>query len=215
MTSPADVAAFHAAYDVHPDDRVRFFGAVAEALPDVRTVLYPGSYVDIAASVWFDDVTYVDLDRRTPRFFGQHAAVGELVARKRSAIGRPTEPAPTITFHHADYREPLPVDDESVDLLVSMYAGFISEHCSRSLRPGGHLVTNNSHGDASMATLDPGFALVAVVTSESGHYRVVDHDLDRFLVPKNGAPPTRDELHRTQRGIAYTTPAFAYVFRRD
>ena len=79
MTSPADVVRFHAEYDRHPDDRVRLFGAVARHLPPSTPVLYPGSYVDIAPSVWFDQVTYIDIDKRAARFFGESDAVVDLV----------------------------------------------------------------------------------------------------------------------------------------
>ena len=52
----------------HPGDRVGLFSAVAGAL-EASTVLYPGSYIDIAPSFVFDHVTYVDIDRRAARFF--------------------------------------------------------------------------------------------------------------------------------------------------
>ena len=213
MTSPADVAAFHAEYDRHTDDRIRLFRAVAAHIPRTEPVLYPGSYVDIAPSVWFDEVTYVDLDKRANRFFAQEAKVGALINAKRAAADADVEAAPRVAFEHADYREPLSVADGSVGLLVSLYAGFISEHCSRYLRSGGRLLVNDSHGDASMASLDPAYRLSAVVLSRSGDYRVSSDDLDRHLQPK-AAAPTVAGLHERQRGVAYTTSPFAYVFTR-
>lgn len=152
MTSPTDVAAFHAEYDRHPDDRIRLFRAVATLVPRSEPVLYPGSYVDIAPSVWFDAVTYADMDKRANRFFSQEDAVTALIRSKRAAAGADLDPAPQIAFEHADYREPMSPADGSVGLLVSLYAGFVSEHCTRYLRSGGRLLVNNSHGDASMAT---------------------------------------------------------------
>ncbi len=217
MTSPADVAAFHREFDRHPDDRVRLFAAVRELVPGGAdaAVLYPGSYVDIGPSVWFDDVTYVDLDKRAARFFATTGQVADLVAAKRAAVGRRQGDPTGIAFHHADYADELPIEDGSIDLLVSLYAGFISEHCTRYVRPGGLLVANNSHGDASMASLDPANELVAVVRSVDGGYRATTADPDRDLRPKRGHHPTVDELHQLGRGIAYTRPAFAYVFRRS
>lgn len=213
MVSPTDVAAFHADYDRHPGDRVRLFAAVAAAIPTAAAVLYPGSYVDLAPSVWFDDVTYVDMDKRAARFFAQTDDVAALIARERRSAGRPATPEPRFAFHHLDYRSDLPVADRSVDLLVSLYAGFISEHATRHLRTGGHLLANDSHGDASMATLDPRFELAGVVLSAEGDYRVATDGLDPYLEPKRGAPPTVEQLHETNRGIAYTRPGFAYLFR--
>lgn len=211
MTSPTDVARFHAEYDRHADDRVRLFGALTSFVSPDQRVLYPGSYVDIAPSVWFDDVTYVDIDKRASRFFGQSETVRSLVDAKRQRAGSP-ERSIEIVFHHADYREQIPVDDHSMDVLVSLYAGFISESCSRYVRPGGLLVVNDSHGDASMASLDARCELVAVVESRADDYVVTTNGLESFLQTKRGTPATREELLATNRGIRYSTSPFAYVF---
>ena len=212
---PVDVAAQHASYDRHPDDRVRLFEAVAAVLPTSTAVLYPGSFIDIGPSVWFDQVTYVDSDRRAARFFAQAGDVGRLVISKRMAAGAPSASAPEVRFHGIDYRRPMPFDNRSIDLLVSLYAGLVSEYCTRYLRPGGILLANNSHGDGSLAALDPGYALCGVVTCRDGRYRVTTDRLAAYLVPKRGFPPTAGELHRNNRGIAYTRAPFAYLFRRS
>jgi len=216
VTSPRDVGLFHAEFDRHPDDRIRLFEALSTAI-DPDSILYPGSYVDIAPSVFFDDVEYVDTDKRAAVFFGERDGVRDLIARKRSAIGgdRASTDEFRVGFQHTDYSGHLPVDDASVQLLVSLYAGFVSEHCTRYLAPGGWLLANNSHGDASMASLDPQYDLTAVVTHREGRYRIRTDDLDSCLVPKKGEPPTVDELHQSGRGVAYTTSPFAYVFRRS
>ena len=77
-----------------------------------------------------------------------------------------------MRFIGADYTDPLGLDDGGFDLLISMYAGFISEHCTRYLRVGGTLLVNPSHGDAAMASIDPRYRLTGVVTSRSGGYSV-------------------------------------------
>ncbi|MEM7271963.1 MAG: hypothetical protein AAF547_02680 [Actinomycetota bacterium] len=219
MTSPADVAAFHREFDRHPDDRVRLFAAFRELLPADASVLYPGSYVDIGPSVWFDRVIYVDIDKRAARFFAEADQVDELVTTKRQAFDRADRPGaggpPVVTFHHLDYRDDLPIGERSVDAVVSLYAGFISSYCTRYLRPGGLLLANNSHGDASMASLDPDYELAAVLDHAGGRYRVITTGLDPYLQPKRGEAPTAEELQSLGRGIAYTRSAFAYVFRRN
>lgn len=194
--------------DRHAGDRERLFRAVAE-FTDARTVLYPGSFVDLAPSLVWPIVTYVDVDRRAARFFADADGVAEILA----AHG--VDPAERdITFVHADYTEPLPLDDASFDLLVSLYAGFVSEHCTRHLRPGGMLLVNPSHGDAAMASIDPRFRLSAVVASRDGRYAVSTADLDSYLVPKRDTDVTAELLHRTGRGVAYTRSPFAYLFQR-
>ena len=84
----------------------------------------------------------------------------------------------------------------------------------RLLRVGGHLVADNSHGDASMAALDPDFELVGVYTRRDERFSFSSRGLDSRMIPKKGAPPTREELERTTRGPGFTRPAAGYVFRR-
>lgn len=188
-------------------DRRPLFRAVAEST-GAASALYPGSYVDVAPSFSIPDVTYVDVDRRANRFFGDRAGVEEIV---RAEVGTA---ARTIAFVHADYTDELPLADEAFDLLISLYAGFVSEHCTRHLRVGGTLLVNSSHGDAAMASIDDRYELAGVVTSRNGVYRVSTDDLDRYLVPKRPTEITVEMLHDSGRGIAYTTSPFAYLFRR-
>jgi hypothetical protein len=122
----------------HPGDRDRLFAAVAEAVPEVSTALYPGSYVDVAPSFVFDAVTYVDIDRRAERFFADSDGVNEIIAKSRTAH----TPA-TWDFIPSDYSN-LSLPDKQFDLLISLYAGFVSEHCTSFLRHGGHLLANQA-----------------------------------------------------------------------
>ena len=192
----------------HDGDRQRLFAAVDDAV-DVRRVLYPGSFVDVAASFVFPSVTYVDIDRRAPRFFDDVGGVNEIIAAHR-----PNSWSPTVAFIHADYGDTLDLPDEDFDLLVSLYAGFVSEHCTRYLRVGGTLLVNPSHGDAAMASIDDRYRLSGVVHHRDGRYSIAEHDLDTYLVPKKPVELTAELLHRTRRGIAYTTSPFAYLFER-
>jgi len=194
--------------DRHTGDRERLFRAVAAAFP-IDNVLYPGCYVDIAASFVFPSVTYVDTDSRAAAFFSDTAGVNEIIA------GHSVPPDEhSVRFVHANYEHDLGLDDDSFDLLVSLYGGFVSEHCTRYLRVGGWLLVNPSHGDTTLASIDPRYVLDAVVRSLSGTYRVTKGDLAGFLIQKKPIDLTPEILHRRGRGVAYTKPAFAYVFRR-
>jgi hypothetical protein len=197
-----------AAQDRHEGDRWRLFSAVAGAV-EATEVLYPGSYVDIAPSMVFPSVTYVDVDRRAERFFADRTGVLAIVAAHH---GSPLDPQ--IRFLNADYTTELGLPDQHFDLLVSLYAGFVSEHCTQHLKIGGTLLVNPSHGDAAMAAIDPRYELAGVVRSRSGAYRVETSQLERFLIPKKPGVVTADLLHERGRGIAYTTSPFAYLFRR-
>ena len=186
-------------------DELGLFRAVAR-FAAVERALYPGSYIHITPSVVFDDVVYVDTDTKAKRFFRELDDVHALVMQLRG-----DQQPIRIGFHGVDYGE-VPEPAASFDLLISLYAGFVSEACGWLLRPGGLLLVNNSHGDASMAAFDPLFELVAAITRRD---RLRTDELDTYLQPKSGQTPTIDDLRRTGRGVAFTRDAKAYLFRRS
>jgi hypothetical protein len=190
----------------HPGDRLRLFTAVAGAI-DACTVFYPGCYVDVAPSFVWPSVVYVDSDRRAARFFADASGVREIIAGHR----RDPDQA-TVAFVPGDYTTDLALPIDTFDLLISLYAGPISAHCTHLLRPDGWLLVNPSHGDVALASLDDRYELDAVVRSRSGDYTVSRRGLDQYLVPKRPGELTVASIRG--RGVAYTTPAFAYLFRR-
>jgi hypothetical protein len=194
--------------DRHEGDRKRLFSAVEGSIGG-REVLYPGSFVDIAPSFIYPSVTYVDTDRRTPRFFADVDGVREIILSEGGTPDR------RFRFIHGDYRENLELVEESFDLLVSLYAGLVSEHCTNYLKVGGLLLVAPSHGDVAMASLDDRYQLAGVVTSRSGEYRVRTDDLDSYLIPKKPTQLTSELIRLRQRGIPYTKSPFAYLFRRS
>lgn len=195
-------------YEHSRGDLGGLFSVLAEAFT-IEQVLYPGSYIHLTPSFVFPSVTYVDTDRRARRFFADRQGVEALVERRKRYGG-----SPEIAFHHADYTTDLGEPDRSFDLLVSLYAGFVSEACKRYLRTGGWLVANNSHGDASLASIDPDYEFVAAIKHRGSRYRLTSEALDAYFVPKRNLEVTAELLRSTGRGVGYTKSAFAYVFRR-
>lgn len=188
-------------------DRSSLFAELVAGFGVVRA-LYPGSYLDLSPSTAIRDVLYVDSDRRAARFFGDQARVVEELA------GRVQYPEPPLVrFAPLDYRVDLPLPEASADLVISLYAGLVWDSVARYLRPGGLLLANNSHGDASIAALDPALTLVAAVTHTGDRYRLATHSLERYLVPKKPEEADPDRVRRAGRGLAFTYSCFAYVFR--
>lgn len=192
--------------DQHKGDRWRLFQAVSAAVPAKR-VLYAGSYVDVAPSFVYDDVTYADIDKRAAGFFTDTDGVKQIICDHGGNVNG------HFAFEHRDYRA-LDLEEASFDMLISLYAGFISEACGHLLRVGGVLLVNSSHGDAALAALDQRFELQAVVTSSGGRYRVTNQHLEGYMVPKKEQAITMDSVKAAGRGIAYTKTPFAYLFRR-
>ena len=188
-------------------DRSGLFAALADAWP-IERALYPGSYVDLSPSTAIASVTYVDTDARAARYFAEHGRV-------RADLAGRTDPgaATEVAFLASDHTRPLNVADGSVDLLISLFAGPVWDHCRRYLRPGGWLLANTSHGDASLAALDPSLRLVGVAHHRDGRYGLSTDRLADYLVPKRPEAADPEQIRRRGRGIAYTRSAFAYVFQ--
>ncbi|WP_341578316.1 hypothetical protein [Microbacterium schleiferi] len=81
------------------------------------------------------------------------------------------------------------------------------------IAPGGLLLANTSHGDASVAALDPRPDLVATVHHRADDYRLDERHLEDYLVPTKPASADANLIRQSGRGIAYTRTACAYVFR--
>lgn len=174
----------------------------------IERCLYPGGFIHCTPSFYFPVTVYVDTDDRAARFF-KSATTHRFIGREKRY-----DTEPEIRFHHQDYEKPIPEAADSFDLLLSLYAGFVSATCVRHLKVGGLLVANNSHGDASMASLDPRLEFIGAIHEKGNRYRLDTADLDRYLVPKRPMELSPDYLRRLGRGVAYTHPAQYYLFRR-
>ncbi|MDN6330576.1 MAG: hypothetical protein ACTHV2_12620 [Brachybacterium sp.] len=195
-----------ASYRSSIGDRSELFATLSGVRRPTKA-LYPGSYLDLSPSTAIPTVTFVDTDRRAARYFADDALVrADLQGRTLPGAGI------DISFLHTDYTTPLPIPPASFDLLISLYAGPVWEHCQQYLSPQGWFLANTSHGDASLAALDPSLRLVAAVHERDGRYRLNTGDLDHYLIPKRASAADPDTIRHQGRGIAYTKTAFAYVF---
>lgn len=176
---------------------------------DIGRILYPGSFVHVTPSFVFADVVYVDSDRRAKTFF-EAMEVQDFVAGRKQY---PQEAR--MTFYAADYQESLPEADQSFDLLISQYAGFVGQDCKAYLKSGGYLLANNSHGDAGVAAIDEAYVLRAAVFLRQGRHQLSETNLEAYFVPKSSKiKVTREYLIERQRGIGYQKSANAYLFQK-
>ena len=203
-----NAASLYTEYYAQPGaERLGLFTLMAERF-GCRSALYPGSFDHVTPTFVFPLTCFVDMDSEAARFFADPSLRDLIAQRKVYAEGT------TLRFFAADYEEGLAEADESFDLLISLNAGFVSLHCKRYLKVGGALLVNNLHGDASMARLDPDYALVGAISRRGERFRLIETDLSSYFVPKRDLEVTREYLERTRRGVAFTKRAFAYAFRR-
>jgi len=172
-------------------------------------VLYPGSFIHITPSFYFPKVFYVDTDSQAKRFFKDIGDVKNIIESNKIY-----HEESNLIFYGQSYLKPLSILEESIDLLISQYAGFVSLHCKKYLKKGGILLVNSSHGDAATARLDSEYKFIAVVEKQGENYRIIEKDLDSYFIPKKAIKVTRNYLKKIQRGIGYTKPAESYIFEK-
>ncbi len=175
----------------------------------IEKVFYPGSHVHITPSLVFSHVTYADSFRKTYQFF-ENAEIIDFIKKNKEYSEEPF-----IRFYQQDYNKRFQDLNKEFDLLISQYAGFVGQAAKRYLKKGGLLVCNNSHGDASMASLDPDFELIAIYRRNTDDkFSISDKNLDEYLKPKSGIEPTKEQLLKSMRGITYTKSPSGYIFRK-
>lgn len=174
----------------------------------ITRVIYPGSYVHISPSFIFPDVVYIDSDKNAINFFRSDKLIEYVCTRKEY-----TED-PEISFHGIDYKSPIDNLFRQFDLLISQYAGFISDTCKECLKIGGYLLVNNSHGDAGLASIDKDYKLISTVHKANGKYRLSSTSLEKYFIPRRKIKVTKDLLNKTGKGVGYTKTAPLYIFQR-
>lgn len=140
------------------------------------TVLYPGSFVHVTPSFFFQHVVYVDKSDFARDFFERADAVVHLVDAHRRYRQKPF-----LRFLHQDFTAALPLPEASFDVLLALYASGVSRSCAHFVRPGGLLLTNDHRGDAHDAAALEGWALHAVIEERRGVVRVREDGLDGYL----------------------------------
>lgn len=174
-----------------------------------QKVLYPGCYVHITPSLIFEEVVYVDSFRNTNEFY-EDSEVKKFIEKNKEY-----ENPAKYRFHHQDYSNALPEKEHSFDAIISQYGGFVGQATKKYLKTGGILICNNSHGDASMASLDADFELIAVYNRKSDEkFSISEANLEEYLIPKKNISVTKDLIAEKMQGVAYTKSPSGYIFQK-
>jgi len=204
---PSDLKLYQAHFVEKDHTRFDLFQTLAERY-GIQSAMYPGSFVHITPSFVYPEVAYVDTDKRAKKFF-TNEEVAQFITKEKQY-----EEDANFRFHAQSYSDPIPEPENHFALLISQWAGFISEHCTQHLKIGGYLLANNSHGDASMASIDERYQLVAVINRRKDRHIISTKNLESYLIPKKDVTITKDYLHSIGRGIGYTKSAGMYLFKR-
>lgn len=107
-------------------ERIEVFTALKEKYK-IESILYPGSFVHIAPSFIFLKTVYVDNNNGAKSFFKDLEFVQDIVD-SRKIYAQDSD----IQFFGQSYNNPLPLEKDSFDLLISHYARIISQACKNS-----------------------------------------------------------------------------------
>ena len=203
------ISLYNKYYKDRGDERLGLFELVAEKF-EIQRALYAGSFVHITPSLVISEVVYVDSDKHAKKAFGEMPAIVDFLK-----AGKKYESDPEIVFHASSYIKGFDEAEKSFDLLISQYAGFVSQHCKRYLKIGGILLVNNSHGDASMAHLDEDYKFIGAINHRNDRYKLATENLEDYFVPKKAdLEITKEYLEKHQRGIGYVKSGSVYLFER-
>ncbi len=189
--------------------RIDVFRAVKKEFR-IKSVLYPGSYVHITPSLIFSELTYIDSDKRANKFFSQEDDILDHVVKCKEYMENPI-----IRFLPGDYQSPMEIRQETVDLLISDYAGFVSLHTKQYLKNGGILLAGDSHGDATLANSDPDFLFLGVLKFKKGQYRFHNKDNESYFKRYRNKSVDIDSIMKTMKGPKYSNSADYYIFLKQ
>lgn len=169
----------------------------------IKSALYPGSHIDIAASLIIEDVIYVDNYKGAISFFKDMPDVIAYINQNKSY-----KTDSQINFIGKDYYG-LKVD-EKVELIISQYAGFVGQATKSHLKKGGILLCNDSHGDATLAYLYDDFELIGVIDTR---YKILEDHLETYFKYKKDRPIDKDKVLRTMKGPKYSLNPSNYIVK--
>ncbi|AUD64142.1 hypothetical protein BK010_10775 (plasmid) [Tenericutes bacterium MO-XQ] len=182
-------------------DRKTLYRLVANRF-DVKMALYPGSHIDIGASLVIPNVTYIDNYKGTIQFFKHLIEVRNYINMNKEY---PEEC--TIEFFGLDYNENIKLD--KVDMIISQFAGFVGQATKKHLKKGGILLCNDSHGDATLAYLDDDYEFIGVVESNN---TIITDELEKYFKFANERQIDRNKVLTKMKGPRYKTQPSNYIF---
>lgn len=183
--------------------RLNLYRKVANEF-SISSALYPGSHIDIDPSLVIPKVTYVDNFKGTIRFFNNIITINEYLDAHKEYREKCI-----LNFIPDDYNTPFELD--SVDLIISQFAGFVGQATKKYLKKGGILLCNDSHGDATLAFLDNDFEFIATIDrNDNINYK----NLDKFFSFKMTREIDETLVKSKMKGPKYKNMAQNYIFQK-
>lgn len=168
----------------------------------VKKALYPGSHIDISASLVIPNVTYIDNYKGTIQFFNHINEIKNYINLNKEY---PEECS--IDFFGLDYNANVQI--KKVDMLISQFAGFVGQATKKHLKKGGILLCNDSHGDATLAYLDDDYDFIGVVESNNA---IITNGLEKYFKFTKERQIDVSLVLSKMKGPRYKYQPYSYIF---
>lgn len=189
------------------DERRHLFQLVAEQF-QVKSGIYPGSFVHITPAFYIPEMAFIDSDRRINKFFQDDATMAYIEENKE--YDGPAK----VSWSQSDYTSATGIQEGHFDIMFSFYAGFISQDCKKYLKHQGILMANNSHGDASLALADTDYEALGVVLRNGDRFRIKSEGFQDFITKKDKSEIDVAKVTKRMVGERFSKSAFAIIFRK-
>ena len=170
---------------------------------NIKSAIYPGSYIDIDPSIYIEKVTYIDNFKKANTFFKNKDDIFQYIKNNKTYNAEAT-----IDFIFEDYSKAQNI--EKVDLIISQYAGFVAQQTKQFLKKDGILLCNDSHGDATLAYLDSDFKLIAVINEN----KIIYENLDKYFTLSKNREIDISIVKSKMKGFKYINNPQNYIFKK-
>lgn len=173
------------------------------------TVLYPGCSIHITPSFYFQHVVYVDISETARKFFRDNQNILSIINSNKKY-----KQSAYIQYIHSDYTMELPVKENNYDLLLSIYAGGVTESCRKYIKTGGIILSNNHQNDALQALNDSYVRLEALIRRKGKKYHIENCTDEKMLKALQGHSMTSKSMRNSGSGMEYVDNEHYFVFRK-
>ena len=173
---------------------------------EITRVIYPGSYIQISPSFYFDFTIYIDNNKNANKFFKNKQEIKKFIKSKNEKN--------KFKFYFQDYNDDVDEEINSFDLLISLYAGFVTDNNLKYIKKGGYILVNNSHNDAINCYHNKKLKLIGVTNGNKNDIKDSKQILNQCFIPKKPKKVEDFKKKKHMKTIGFTKSYKYYIFQK-
>lgn len=164
-------------------------------------VLYPGSSVHITPSFYFCHVVYIDRSPLAIGFFSDKKQVSETINSHKIS-----NKSHYWRFLAKDFHGDLELEQNSFDLLVSLFSGKLIESLAKYLKINGLILTNSLFSDNDFVKGNNDYRYLGLISCKNKIYR--------FEPKQQPVKQYRSTLKMKNKGFDYDDKEFYFMYQK-